>query len=177
MFSFKIPIFALTMGLFITFLISQRKKNIKIQHFRNIFFMINIISFMENSRYGVLMRESKLNAHKSKDSAIHVHRCNLHKISKNWHFNPFTPSGLFYNKSLDQSISNRWGAWTIFIINMLLEMPVFNANIVDSDQTPRPAASDLDLHCLPMPLLRNARLKWVNNQAFTPNVFSYCQPS
>ena len=43
MFSFKIPIFVLTMGSFITFLISKRKKNIEILHFRNIFFMLNTI--------------------------------------------------------------------------------------------------------------------------------------
>ena len=40
-------------------------------------------------------------------------------------------------------------------------MSVFNANSVDPDQTPRSAASDLGLHCLPMSLLRNASLKWV----------------
>ena len=38
---------------------------------------------------------------------------------------------------------------------------VFNANSVDPDQTPRSAASDLDLHCLQMSLLWSARLKWV----------------
>ena len=41
-----------------------------------------------------------------------------------------------------------------------------NANSVDSDQTPRSAAfnavSDLGLHCLPMSLLWDARLKCVN---------------
>ena len=31
-------------------------------------------------------------------------------------------------------------------------MPVLNANIVDPDQTPQSAASDLGLHCLPMTL-------------------------
>ena len=38
-----------------------------------------------------------------------------------------------------------------------MEIPVFNANSVDPDQTPRSAASDLGLHCLPM----DARHKWV----------------
>ena len=59
--------------------------------------------------------------------------------------NPF--SGIFYLNSLDRSIC------------YILE---FNANSVDSDQTPRSVASDLGLHCLPMSLLWDARLKWVN---------------
>ena len=37
-----------------------------------------------------------------------------------------------------------------------------NANSVDFDQTARSVASDLDLHRLPMYLLWDARLKWVN---------------
>ena len=41
-------------------------------------------------------------------------------------------------------------------------MPVVNANSVDPDQTPRSAASDLGLHCLPMSHLWDARYKWVN---------------
>ena len=39
-----------------------------------------------------------------------------------------------------------------------IEIPVFNANSADPDQTPRPAASDLGLHSLPMPLYWDARL-------------------
>ena len=35
------------------------------------------------------------------------------------------------------------------------------ANSEDSDQTPRSAASDLDLHCLPNTLLGVSRLQWV----------------
>ena len=42
-----------------------------------------------------------------------------------------------------------------------------NANSVDHDQTPRSAASDLVLHCLPMSHLWDARLKWVNVLFFT----------
>ena len=34
-------------------------------------------------------------------------------------------------------------------------------NSVDPDQMSRFAASDPDLHCLPMSLLWDARLKWV----------------
>ena len=43
-------------------------------------------------------------------------------------------------------------------------MPVINANSVDPDQTPRSAASDLGLHCLPMSNLWDARHKWVNGR-------------
>ena len=38
----------------------------------------------------------------------------------------------------------------------------FNANSVEPDQTRRSAASDLGIHCLPMSLLWDARLKWIN---------------
>ena len=37
------------------------------------------------------------------------------------------------------------------------------ANSGDPDQTPRSAASDLGLHCLPITLLRVSQLQWVNN--------------
>ena len=42
-------------------------------------------------------------------------------------------------------------------------MLVINASSVDPDQTLRFAASDLDLHCLPMSLLQDARHKWVKD--------------
>ena len=38
------------------------------------------------------------------------------------------------------------------------------ANSGDPDPTPRSAASDLGLHCLPSTLLRVSRLQWVNPQ-------------
>ena len=41
------------------------------------------------------------------------------------------------------------------------------ANSGDPDQTPRSAASDLGLHCLPIILLRVYRLKWVKNDMAT----------
>ena len=37
------------------------------------------------------------------------------------------------------------------------------ANSGDPDQTPRSAASDLGLHCLPITLLRVSRIQWVRN--------------
>ena len=36
------------------------------------------------------------------------------------------------------------------------------ANSGDPDQTPRSAASDLGLDCLPITLLRVSRLQWIN---------------
>ena len=48
-----------------------------------------------------------------------------------------------------------------------MEIPVYNANSEDPDQMLPFAASDLDLHCLPMSFLRNARHKCVNLQGYT----------
>ena len=42
-------------------------------------------------------------------------------------------------------------------------MIVLFANSGDPDQTARPAASDLGLHCLPVTLLGVSRLQWVND--------------
>ena len=51
---------------------------------------------------------------------------------------------------------------------MLCDLDIPIENIVDlfansgyPDQTPRSAASDLGLHCLPVTLLRVFRLQWV----------------
>ena len=44
-----------------------------------------------------------------------------------------------------------------------IEIPVFNANSVDPDQTPHSAASDLGIRCWAMPILWDTRHKWVNN--------------
>ena len=70
-------------------------------------------------------------------------------------------SGLFYLKSLDQSISSLRDVWSVFIIAIFIGKPVINANSVDPDQTLHSAASDLGLHCLPMSRLWDARHKWV----------------
>ena len=48
------------------------------------------------------------------------------------------------------------------LLPCFIKNPVFHANSVDTDQTPPSAASDLRLHCLPMSLLLDVRLKWVN---------------
>ena len=55
------------------------------------------------------------------------------------------------------------GFWSVLLLPWFTEIPVLNANSVDPDQTPRSAASDLGLHCLPMSRLWDARLKWVNS--------------
>ena len=67
---------------------------------------------------------------------------------------------------LDSSTTTLWSGLfpiedfqLVFIIT-IVEDPVFNANSGDPDQTCF-AASDLGLHCLPIPLLGIFRLKWV----------------
>ena len=47
------------------------------------------------------------------------------------------------------------------LLSFIIKITVLNANSVDPDQMPRSAASDLDLHYLPMSLLWDAMLKWV----------------
>ena len=70
------------------------------------------------------------------------------------------PIGLFYLHSSDMSMSNIRGVWlVVFFIITCLKKTAFNANSVDPDQTPRSAASDLGLHCLPISLLWNTRHK------------------
>ena len=75
------------------------------------------------------------------------------------------PSGLFYLKSLDKSISYIRDVCLIFIITVpcFVEISELKANSVDPDQMPHSVAPDLGLHCLPMSLLWDARLKWVKN--------------
>ena len=49
-----------------------------------------------------------------------------------------------------------------FYYTCFIEIPKFKANSVDPDQTPRCAASDLSLHCLPVSFLCDARHEWVS---------------
>ena len=62
-------------------------------------------------------------------------------------------NGHFYLYSLDRSISNRTGVWLLLLFSCFEELCKLNTNSVDAHQTPRSAASDLELHCLPMSLL------------------------
>ena len=67
---------------------------------------------------------------------------------------PFMLSGLFYHNSLDWSISNSRVSGYLLILLCFIEIPVINANCVESDQTLHSVASDLCLHCLPITFCR-----------------------
>ena len=54
------------------------------------------------------------------------------------------------------------------VLSFIIEILELNANCVDSDQMPHSVASDLGLHCLPLTLLWDARLKWVKGNGYTP---------
>ena len=62
------------------------------------------------------------------------------------------------------------------LLSINIESPVLSAKSLDPDQTPRSAASDLGLHCLPMSILWDTRYKWVkttvNSSPFTEIVGS-----
>ena len=45
------------------------------------------------------------------------------------------------------------GCCELLVLSFFIEIPIFNANSADRDKTPRSAASDLGLHCLPISLL------------------------
>ena len=66
------------------------------------------------------------------------------------------PSDLFCLNSLDLSIFKLRDIWLFSVLPCDIKIPVFNANNADPDQTPRSAASDQGLHCLPMSFLWNA---------------------
>ena len=57
------------------------------------------------------------------------------------------------------------------LLPSFVENSIFNANSVDPDQTPRSAASDLGLQCLPMSLLRKATLIWVGQSVFATMLY------
>ena len=71
-------------------------------------------------------------------------------------------NGFFYLHSSDRLISNIRVSGEFLSLPCFIEIPVLNADNVDPDQTPRSAASDLGLHCLPMPLVWDARYAIVN---------------
>ena len=49
---------------------------------------------------------------------------------------------------------------------MFIRIPVFNANSIQPDLTPRYAASEQGLYCLPVSLLRDARHKRVIRKSY-----------
>ena len=59
-------------------------------------------------------------------------------------------SGLFYYNSLAQSIFNSKMSGKFLSLLCFIEIPVTNANSVDSDQMLHSVASDLGLHCSPI---------------------------
>ena len=80
------------------------------------------------------------------------------------HINPFICKMDSSTLTPEQSISNNRSTWLVLLLPCFIEIPEFNANSIDPDQTPRSAASDLGLHCLPISLLWDARLKWVKGK-------------
>ena len=74
---------------------------------------------------------------------------------------PFMPGGLFYRNCLNQSISSLRVSGQFLLLQCFIGMRVFHANSENPDQTPRSAASDLGLHCLPMSYLWDTGHKWV----------------
>ena len=65
-------------------------------------------------------------------------------------FNPFKPNGIFHSCQLEQFITVlRVVEWYFsFLFNSLYNSLKVNSR--DPDQTPRSAASDLGMHCLPV---------------------------
>ena len=51
------------------------------------------------------------------------------------------------------------------LLSFIVEIPVLSARSVYPDQTPRPAASDLGLRCLPMSILWDTSDKLVSNKS------------
>ena len=64
-------------------------------------------------------------------------------------FNPYLPSELVHPYQLDKSISKFMGVRCIFSFLYYFEYKFMQANSEDPDQTPRSAASNLGLYCLP----------------------------
>ena len=54
-----------------------------------------------------------------------------------WVHNQFTSGGLFYNKSLDRSISNSRVSGYFLLLLYFIEIPLFNADSIDPGQMPR----------------------------------------
>ena len=75
--------------------------------------------------------------------------------------NPFMPNVFFHRYQLDESISNfRAVGWYFSFLFKIYKKLLF-ANSGESDQTPRFAASDLVLQCLPMSHKKDTMLIWV----------------
>ena len=81
-----------------------------------------------------------------------AHNTHFHEeIGETLTLDPFMSSGLFYQKSLDWSISNnKVSGHAVFIITCtIMYVYIFNVNSRDPDLI-HSAAFDLDLHLLPI---------------------------
>ena len=77
-------------------------------------------------------------------------------------FNPFKPNRISQSYKLDRSISVLMDVGWYFSFAFKFKYNILLANSEDSGQTPRYAASDLGLHCLPMSHKKDAINVWVN---------------
>ena len=71
------------------------------------------------------------------------------------------PGGLFYLVFGRVYFLYKGCLISFYYYHVVLEISELITNVEDPDQTPRVAASEPGLHCLPMSLLWKARLKWV----------------
>ena len=76
---------------------------------------------------------------------------------------------------MDSSTTSLWTSLfpivkclVIFLLLLhFIEIPVVNTNSVDPNQMLHSAASDLGLHCLPIALLEESKLKWIKGNGYT----------
>ena len=87
------------------------------------------------------------------------------------------PSGLVYLKSLTSPFPIKKSVWLTFIITIFLEISVFNANRVDPDQTPRSAASDLDLSVCQCPFYGMLGIHGLRSSTALASMYCYQNPS
>ena len=71
------------------------------------------------------------------------------------------PTGLF-DLFLWTGLCLMEGVSCLVLLSFIIEIPLLNANGVDSDQTPL-AASDLGLHCFPVSLIWDTRHTYVKS--------------
>ena len=89
------------------------------------------------------------------------------------YFNPFMPKIFSHHYQLDESIFNFRVVGWYFSFLLKSEKKLLFANSGEPDQTPRFAASDLVLHCLPMSHEKDARLIWVDDSELCFNLYKY----
>ena len=75
-------------------------------------------------------------------------------------------NGFCYLNSLDMPFPVNGVSGWFLLQPCFREIYVFNTNRADPDQTPRFAASDLGIHCLPLSFLWDARYNWVKDKMY-----------